>query len=77
LAAGDDELGHIPIDKQEAVSIIQLVIQRYERGTTILLSNLAFQDWLKTYNDNTIAPQSSTGSCTTAMCSKAGEKAIG
>ncbi len=50
-----DELGYIPIDKQGAEFIFQVVSQRYERGSIILTSNLAFRDWGKTFNDNTIA----------------------
>jgi DNA replication protein DnaC len=50
-----DELGYLPIDKQGADLLFQVVSARYERGSIILTSNRAFKDWGQIFNDNTIA----------------------
>jgi DNA replication protein DnaC len=50
-----DELGYLPIDKQGADLLFQVVSTRYERGSIVLTSNRAFKDWGLIFNDNTIA----------------------
>ncbi len=51
-----DELGYLPVDKQGADLLFQIISARYERGSIILTSNRAFKEWGKTFdNDNTIA----------------------
>jgi DNA replication protein DnaC len=51
-----DELGYLPVDKQGADLLFQVISARYERGSILLTSNRAFKDWGKTFNnDNTIA----------------------
>lgn len=50
-----DELGYLPIDKQGANMLFQIVSQRYERGSIILTCNRAFKDWGHIFHDNTIA----------------------
>ena len=51
-----DELGYLPVDKQGADLLFQIISARYERGSIVLTSNRAFKDWGKTFNnDNTIA----------------------
>lgn len=51
-----DELGYLPVDKQGADLLFQIISARYERGSIILTGNRAFKDWGKTFNnDNTIA----------------------
>lgn len=50
-----DELGYLPIDKQGANVLFQIVSQRYERGSIILTCNRAFKDWGHIFHDNTIA----------------------
>lgn len=50
-----DELGYLPIDKQGADLLFQVVSARYERGSIILTSNRAFKEWGQVFNDNTIA----------------------
>jgi DNA replication protein DnaC len=40
-----DELGYLPIDKDGANLFFQALSERYERGSTIITSNLAFSDW--------------------------------
>ncbi len=50
-----DELGYLPIDKQGANLLFQIVSQRYERSSIILTCNRAFKDWGHVFQDNTIA----------------------
>lgn len=40
-----DELGYLPIDKEGANLLFQALSERYEKGSTIITSNLAFSDW--------------------------------
>lgn len=50
-----DELGYLPIDKEGANLLFQIVSQRYERGSIILTCNRAFKDWGHIFHDNIIA----------------------
>lgn len=50
-----DELGYLPIGKEGANMLFQIVSQRYERGSIILTCNRAFKDWGHIFHDNTIA----------------------
>jgi len=50
-----DELGYLPIDKQGADLLFQVISKRYERGSILLTSNRAFKDWPEIFNnDSTI-----------------------
>lgn len=40
-----DELGYLPIDRNGANLLFQIISQRYERGSIILTTNKAFKDW--------------------------------
>lgn len=40
-----DELGHVPFSPTGAELLFETVSQRYERGSTIVTSNLPFEDW--------------------------------
>lgn len=50
-----DELGYLPLDKKGADFLFQIIDERYECGSIILTSNLAFRDWGKIFGDNTTA----------------------
>lgn len=50
-----DELGYLPIDKQGADLLFQVVSQRYERGSIVLTTNRAPKEWAKVFNDATVA----------------------
>lgn len=51
-----DELGFLPIDKQGSDLLFQVISNRYECGSIIITTNLAFKDWGKIFNnDNTLA----------------------
>ena len=40
-----DELGYVPLSPTGAELLFETVSQRYERGSTIITSNLPFEDW--------------------------------
>ncbi len=47
-----DELGYLPIDKQGADLLFQIISNRYEQGAMIITTNRAYQDWPKTFNND-------------------------
>lgn len=51
-----DELGYLPVDKQGAELLFQVISSRYECGSMAITTNRAFRDWGKILNnDNTLA----------------------
>ena len=51
-----DELGYLPIDKQGADLLFQVIGSRYERGSILLTTNRPFKQWAAIFNnDNTLA----------------------
>ena len=50
-----DELGYMPITKEQANLLFQLISVRYERGSIILTSNYNFEDWGQIFQDNVVA----------------------
>jgi DNA replication protein DnaC len=50
-----DELGYLPVDKQGADLLFQIISQRYERGSIILTTNRVFKNWGQIFNDSTVA----------------------
>ena len=40
-----DEIGYLPIDKNGADLLFQIISARYERGSLLLTTNKAFKDW--------------------------------
>lgn len=46
-----DELGFVPLSKTGAELLFELIGQRYERGATIVTSNLHFDEWTITFGD--------------------------
>jgi DNA replication protein DnaC len=51
-----DELGYLPVDKQGAELLFQVILSRYEYGSIIITTNRAFRDWGTILNnDNTLA----------------------
>lgn len=47
-----DELGYLPIDKQGADLLFQVISQRYERGATIITSNRVYKHWPEIFNND-------------------------
>lgn len=50
-----DELGYMPVTKEQANLFFQLISIRYERGSIILTSNYAFEDWGMIFQDSVVA----------------------
>ena len=47
-----DELGYLPIDKTGADLLFQIISHRYEQGSLIITTNLAFKDWPEIFNND-------------------------
>lgn len=48
-----DEIGYLPMSKEQANLFFQVVANRYEKGSIILTSNLSFGQWDDTFAGNT------------------------
>ncbi len=44
-----DELGFVPLSKTGAELLFELIARRYETGSTLITSNLPFEDWTETF----------------------------
>ncbi len=44
-----DELGFVPLSKTGAELLFELISQRYERGSTLITSNLPFEEWTEPF----------------------------
>jgi DNA replication protein DnaC len=47
-----DELGFLPIDKNGADLLFQVISSRYERGALLITSNRAYKDWPEIFNND-------------------------
>ena len=47
-----DEIGYLPMQKQQADLFFQVIAKRYEQGSVILTSNLSFGDWDQSFDNN-------------------------
>ncbi|MBQ5445241.1 MAG: IS21-like element helper ATPase IstB [Lachnospiraceae bacterium] len=50
-----DELGYLPIDKEDSNLFFQLIDMRYEKKSTILTTNINFNDWDNIFYDAVVA----------------------
>ncbi len=50
-----DEVGYMPISRQEAHLFFQFISYRYERSSTIITSNKSFGEWEELFGDPVIA----------------------
>jgi DNA replication protein DnaC len=50
-----DEVGYLPVSKEGANFLFQVVAKRYETGSIILTSNKSFADWGEVLGDGVIA----------------------
>ena len=50
-----DEIGYTNLSALQANQLFELVRERYERGSTILTSNISFAQWGKLMNDEVLA----------------------
>ena len=47
-----DELGYLPIDKNGADLLFQIISQRYEHGSIVITTNRVFKDWPEIFNND-------------------------
>jgi DNA replication protein DnaC len=47
-----DEIGYLPLNKDQCDLFFQVVAKRYEQGSVILTSNLSFGDWEQAFDGN-------------------------
>ena len=50
-----DEIGYLPLNREEASLFFRLVARRYEKASMILTSNKGFLDWGEVFSDQVIA----------------------
>jgi DNA replication protein DnaC len=50
-----DEIGYLPLSREEASLFFRLVVRRYERASLIVTSNKSFLDWGDVFNDPVLA----------------------
>ncbi|MCE5296807.1 MAG: IS21-like element helper ATPase IstB [Euryarchaeota archaeon] len=50
-----DEIGYLPLERQESHLFFQLVARRYEKNSTVFTSNKAYSEWGEVLGDNVIA----------------------
>ena len=48
-----DEIGYLPMSRDQANLFFQVIAKRYEKGSIILTSNLSFGQWDETFAGNT------------------------
>jgi DNA replication protein DnaC len=50
-----DELGYLPLTREEASLFFRLLVRRYERASLVVTSNKSFTDWGEVFNDQVLA----------------------
>ena len=50
-----DEIGYLPLSRQDASQLLRLVARRYEKASLILTSNKSFVDWGDIFSDAVLA----------------------
>ena len=50
-----DEVGYMPIDRQDAHLFFRFICYRYEKSSTIITSNKSFSEWEELFGDPVIA----------------------
>lgn len=50
-----DEVGYLPLVRDEANLVFQMISKRYEKGAILLTSNKAFSEWGQVFGDEVLA----------------------
>lgn len=50
-----DELGYLPIEKEDSKLLFQLIDKRYEKRSTIITTNINFSKWDEIFKDTVLA----------------------
>jgi DNA replication protein DnaC len=53
-----DELDFVPLSKTGAELLFEMISRRYERGATLITSNLPFEEWTETFGTEPLPPRS-------------------
>ena len=62
-----DELGFVPLSRTGAELLFEVFSQRYERGSTLVTTNLPFDEWTEVFGSRNGSPARCwTGSPTTS-----------
>jgi DNA replication protein DnaC len=48
-----DEVGYLPLSREQAHQLFQIIARRYESGSVVLTSNLSFGQWDQTFAEDT------------------------
>ena len=70
-----DDLGMRKVPHTAAEDLLELIMRRYERASTILTSNRPVEDWGSSSATPRPSPPCSTACSITPMCSSAGPEA--
>jgi hypothetical protein len=66
-----DEVDYLPLSREQAHQLFQIIAKRYEVGSVILTSNLVFGQWDQTFaGDTALTLPSCTGRCITPISSR-------
>ena len=71
-----DEVGFVPLSKTGAELLFEPVSQRYERGATLITSNLPFDEWTETFGSERLTGANSSSVCSRSKPSRAVHQAI-
>ena len=50
-----DEVGYLPLNRNDANLVFQIIARRYEKGSIIITSNKAFSEWGQVFTDDVLA----------------------
>ena len=50
-----DEVGYLPVDREDANMLFQLIARRYERKSTIVTTNISLSKWGDMFGDAMVA----------------------
>lgn len=60
-------LGFVPLSKTGAELLFELISRRYERGSTLITSNLTYDEWTETFGSERLHAQNSAKSPTSSL----------
>jgi DNA replication protein DnaC len=49
-----DEPGYVPFSRESAELLFQVLIERHERGSVIITTNLGFAGWTQVFGEPTL-----------------------
>ena len=61
-----DALGFVPLSRTGAELLFEVFSQRYERGSTLVTTNLPFDEWTEVFGSDRLPERCWTGSPTTS-----------